>query len=166
VPAAKDTVTDIVQGVMDALRNGLDIALFGEVRNSRSRRDSGRTYVSYDRYSSRDRDDRRDRDRRDRDRRDDKKDDRRDDSSRNRRSHRFEDIVFETKGDAVDVRDTLINTIEQYGQATVANFYDLVGITEEYTDHDYGWTNLASSSISMVRGGGWVVNLPKPILLD
>jgi hypothetical protein len=150
VPAAKDTITDIVQGVMDAVKTGLEVALFGEqARTSRGRRDSGRTYVSYDKYSSRD-----------------KRDDRRESyAARNRATHNFDDIVFETRNDAEEVLNSLIDYIEKYDEANVAVLYDLVGVNESYTDHKYGWRNLSSASVSRNRDG-YVLNLPRPILLE
>jgi hypothetical protein len=151
VPAAKDTVSDIVAGIVDAIKSGVEVALFGEVRSSRYRRDSGKSYVSYDKYSSKDRD---------------RRDDRRELSHRDRARHNFDDIVFESRDDALDVRNNLVDLIEQYGEATVANLYDLVGITESFTDTKYGWKNLASSSVSKIGREGYVLNLPKPILLD
>jgi flagellin-like hook-associated protein FlgL len=152
IPAAKDTVSDIVGGIVDAIKSGVEVALFGEVRSiSRSRRDSGRSYVSYDKYSSKDRD---------------RRDERRELSHRDRARHNFDDIVFESRDDALDVRNNLVDLIDQYGEATVANLYDLVGITESFTDTKYGWKNLASSSVSKIGRDGYVLNLPKPILLD
>jgi hypothetical protein len=150
VPAAKDTITDIVQGVMDAIKTGLEVALFGEQARTSRGRDRGRTsYVSYDRYSSRD-----------------KKDDRRESyAARNRATHNFDDIVFETRNDAEEVLNSLIDYIEKYDEASVAVLYDLVGVTESFTDHKYGWRNLSSASVSRTRDG-YVLNLPRPLLLE
>jgi hypothetical protein len=158
IPAAKDTISDIVQGITDTIQGSIEVSLFGETRrrSSRSSRDRGGSYVSYNSYSSRDRD-------RDRDRRDDRRD--RDVSSRNRARHNFDDIILETRGDAEEVRSNLVDLIEDYGQASVSDLYDLVGVTGNFTDDKWGWDNLASSSVSRVRDG-YVLNLPKPIPLD
>jgi hypothetical protein len=148
IPAAKSTLEDMVKG-------GIEMLLHGESKgSSRSSRDRGRSYVSYNNYSRRD-----DRDR-DRDR------DRRDLSYRDRSRHNFDELIFETRADAEEVIDRLMDLIDEYGQATVANLYDLVGITEEFTDHKYGWTNLRSAHPTRVRDGGYQLNLPRPILLD
>lgn len=144
VPAAKSTVSDMVQG-------GIEMLLFGERKGSRTTRDKGRSYVSYNNYGSRDRD--RDRDR-DRER-----------SSRNRSKHSFDDIVLSSRGEAEEVLSHLVDLTIDYGQATIADLYDLVGITQEYTDRKYGWTDLGGASVSREREG-YVLNLPKPRVVD
>ena len=50
--------------------------------------------------------------------------------------------------------------IDMYGRVSVADLYDLVGITGNYTDNNYGWTNLASAEPIRVRDG-YVIKLPK-----
>jgi hypothetical protein len=121
----------------------------GEKRGSRTRRDGSKSYVSYNNYSSRDRD---------------RRDDRRDISSKNRAHHNFDDIILSSRGEAEEVLSQLVDMTLDYGQATVADLYDLVGITSEYTDRDWGWENLSSASVSRVRDG-YMLNLPRTILL-
>jgi hypothetical protein len=148
IPAAKSTITEMIQILPELLFYN------GEKRGYRAtKRDSGRSYVSYNNYSSRDRD---------RDRRDD----RRTISDRNRALHNFDEIVLESRADADDVLDHLADLISEYGQATVADLYDLVGITGSFTDNRYGWTEIGGSSSSRLRSGGYVLNLPRPILLE
>lgn len=144
IPAAKDTLYDMVKG-------SLEMSLFGEKKGSRTRRDNGRSYVSYDRMSSSS------------SRRDDR--DRRDFSNRNRAHHNFDDIIIASRGEAEEVLSNLVDLIIDYNQATVADLYELVGMTANYTDRNYGWTDLSSSSVSRARDG-YLLNLPKPILLD
>ena len=56
--------------------------------------------------------------------------------------------------------------IDQYGEATVADFYELVGVTGNgYTDRSYGWKDLKQAYISRVREG-FLFNLPRCIELD
>lgn len=137
IPAAKSTISDMVQG-------GIEILLFGERKGSRTRRDNGRSYVSYNNYSSRDR---------------------REVSPQNRARHSFDELVFGTRGEAEEVLSHLVDLVDEYGQANVSDLYDLAGVTANFTDNKYGWTNLASASVSRVREG-YVINLPKAILLD
>lgn len=150
IPAAKDTISDIVKGITETIQGTIEVSLFGERKRSGSR-DRGRSYVSYNNYS--------------RDKRDDRRDDRREISSRDRARHNFDDIILENRGEAEEVRNHLVDLIIDYGQATVSDLYDLVGITGEFTDNKYGWTDLRSSSVGRVREG-YVLNLPKPKLLD
>lgn len=145
VPAAKSTISDMVQ-------SGIEMLLFGEKKGSRTRRDGGRSYVSYNSYSSSYR-------------RDDRRDDRRDVSSRNRARHNFDEIVLDSRGEAEEVLSCLVDLVIDYGEATVADLYDLVGVTGNFTDNKYGWRDLSSASVSRVRDG-YLLNLPKVKLLD
>ena len=144
IPAAKTMISDMVGG-------GIEMLLFGERRGSRTRREGGRSYTSYGSYYS-------DRDR-DRDR------DRRSISPVSRARHDFDEIVLETRGEAEEVLSHLVDLTIDYGMATVADLYDLVGITSQFTDNKFGWTDLRDASVSRVRGG-YLINLPKTQVLD
>lgn len=148
IPAAKAMISDMVGG-------GIEMLLFGE-RRSRStsiRRDGGRSYTSYGSFyrgAS-------DRDPRDRDRRDI--------SRVSRARHDFDEIVLETRGEAEEVLSHLVDLTIDYGMATVADLYDLVGITSNFTDNKYGWSDLRNASVSRVRGG-YLINLPRTQPID
>ena len=86
-------------------------------------------------------------------------------SDRGRARHNFDEIVLSSRGEAQQVLDRLIDLVDTYEIATVGDLYDLVGITENFTDQKWGWTNLASARISRV-GGGYLLNLPRPQPLD
>lgn len=140
IPAAKSTVSDMVSG-------GVERLLFGSNnRDSRSRRDKGRSFTSYSSYYKQD-------NKRERD------------TSRNRARHDMDDIILETRGEAEEVLSQLVDMIEDYGMVTVADFYDLVGITGNFTDNKYGWENLSRADIRRVRDG-YLIDLPRPILID
>lgn len=140
VPAIKNLIYDTVTG-------GLDLKLFGQMRTgSRTVRNKGKSYVSYNNmYSSRDRQPAR--------------------TAVNRVTHNFDDIILETRGDAEEVLSMLVDLIEDYGMASVADLYDSVGVTSNFTDRKYGWTNLASASVSRVRDG-YLLSLPRTTLLE
>ena len=48
---------------------------------------------------------------------------------------------------------------------SVADLYDLVGISGNYTDNKYGWTNLRNSDVQRVRDG-YLLKLPKALPFD
>lgn len=81
-------------------------------------------------------------------------------SARTRAHHEFDDLILATRGEAEDVVDQLIELIELYDQATVADLYSLVGFPGEFTDRSWGWYDLSSASVRHVRGGYMLV-LPK-----
>lgn len=85
------------------------------------------------------------------------------------RYHRPDDICFASEQDAKRVRDALMDIIEAYDVATVAQFCELSDISSNYTDERYGWKNIASAKIESARNGDhidWYLVLPKPIVLD
>lgn len=139
IPAAKSTIFEMITG-------GVEMRLFGTTKGTRTRRDRGKSFVSYDKVSYR-------------------QEERRP-PFRSTTSHRnFDDIVITTRGEAEEVLSNLVDLTIDYDMATVADFYDFVGIQQRFTDQKYGWTNLSDATISRVRGG-YLINLPKPILLD
>ena len=141
VPAIKKAISDIVT-------DGIDIILYGGSGNGRKRSSSGSiSYTSYSRFSDRFSD---------RDRRDDR---------RSSIGYRFNDIIFDDRREAKEVLERLDELIDNYGKATVADFYDLVDISGNYTDNRYGWTSLRNADIVSVRDG-WMIKLPKALVLD
>jgi len=140
IPAAKDTLEDLVKG-------SIEVLLRGEVKGRRTGR-GGKSYVRYDKVSYRN-----------------ERDERREPSARNRSHHDFDDILLDSRGEAEEVLSTLVDLVEDYEVASVADLYDLVGIESTFVDTKYGWTNLSRASISRVRDG-YLIDLPQAKLLD
>ena len=134
VPAVKKAISDIV-------RDGIDMILYGETKNHKS--GSNASYVSYRSYS-------------DRDRRDDRRYE-----TRTRSGYACDDIILESRGEAEDVLTRMDELMDEYGVVSVADLYDLVGITGNYTDNKYGWTNIRNAEPVRVRDG-YMLRLPKP----
>jgi hypothetical protein len=145
VPAAKDMVAD-------AGSQAIERFLFGETRAG-SRRPGARRggspngYVSYNNFS-----------RRDADRADPRN---RDFSRRARSSHDFDEILLETRVEANEVIDKMFDLVSQYDQVTVADLYDLVGISASFQDQKWGWTDIRGAGATKVRGG-YLLDLPRP----
>ena len=72
----------------------------------------------------------------------------------------MDDIIFETRADAEAVIDQIIDIIDAYGKATVADLYDAADLTQPYTSNKYGWTNFSSAEV-VRNGDGYVIKLPK-----
>ena len=147
LPATKNLLFDIIT-------QGSERSIFGDVRN-RTRGTIGRP-VGYNKMyngGSNNRDPR------------DNQLEPRHMTQRGRSTHNFDEIILASRGEAEEVLDQLSATIEQYDTATVSDLYALVGITGNFTDDKYGWTSLAESSVSSVRGG-FLLNLPNPKALD
>lgn len=58
-----------------------------------------------------------------------------------------DDLVFETEEEAEKIMSELEDTITKYGVATVADLYDLCGLSTEYTSNKYGWTTIRDFKI-------------------
>lgn len=149
IPAAKDVFAD-------AVSQGIERMLFGDARSSSRRtglRPGGSTgHVSYNKYSSRP------------PWRSDKKDEPRI-SHRARASHDFDEIILATRAEAEEVIGRLFDLVGQYEQATVADLYDLVGITSNFTDEKWGWTDIRGAGATRVTNG-YLLDLPRPEPLD
>lgn len=139
IPAAKKAISDIVT-------NGIDMILYGEARGKDRRRDGG-SRVSYTKYYEHDRD-------------------REYDRNRSRRSvYDYDDIILDTRREAEDVLNRMDDLIDAYGMVSVADLYDLVGVTGNYTDNKYGWTNLRNAEVRRTRDG-YLIKLPKALPFD
>lgn len=77
-----------------------------------------------------------------------------------------DDIILDTRAQANDALDELDYIIHKYGQASIANFYDIVGVTGEWTDNRYGWTSIRGAAIKPVRDGFMVILPPTRVLED
>jgi hypothetical protein len=139
IPAVKNTIQDIVTNGISMLLNNGEVAKGG-------RRSSGASRISYRDYYDRD----------DRNRN-------RDGNRYNRSStYAYDDIILESRSEAEDVIARLDELIDVYGTASIADLYDLVGISGQYTDNDYGWTDLRAASHIRVRDG-YLLKLPRAV---
>lgn len=148
IPAAKDTV-------VDAMSQGAEKMFFGEARSS-SRRSGNRPgsnngYVSYNRYAPTNTHGRRE--------------EPRVPSRRARATHNFDEIILATRVEAEEVIDRLFDLVSRYDSATVADLYELVGVTGDYTDDKYGWVDIRGAGVTRVRNG-YLLDLPKPEPLE
>ncbi len=138
IPVVKDTIAQLVKG-------SIDMIFYGEVKSSSrsSRSGTNASRVSYrDFYDDR------------RDRRDDR---------RTSTRYSYDDVIFDNKEDANEVLTRMDEIVEQYGVVTVADLFDLAGITGNgYTDQNYGWTSTRSASVERTRGGEYFLKLQRP----
>ena len=137
IPALKKAISDIIT-------NGIDIILYGESRGNK-RRDTydrvsyGSYYASNVKYSER--------------------------PAIRPSNYSFDDVVLSTRGEAEEVLMRMDELMETYGLVRVADLYDLVGITADYTANKYGWMNIRSAEVVRVRDG-YVIKMPRVQPLD
>lgn len=72
----------------------------------------------------------------------------------------YDDIVFGNRGDAEEVLYRMEELLERFEVVSVADLFDMAGISCNYTDNKYGWTDLRSAHVERVRDG-YIINLPR-----
>lgn len=88
---------------------------------------------------------------------------RRKDSSRIMNTLDYDEIEFETRGDAEAVLSGMEEILSQYDFVTIADLYDLAEIsTNNYNVHKYGWNDLREAQVVRSRGG-FAIKLPRAI---
>lgn len=83
-----------------------------------------------------------------------------------RPSYNFQNIIFETRGDAEIILRELAKAIDIFGIVSVSDMYEMAKIpNDNYTLNDYGWTDIRGAEV--VRyGGAYTINLPNPVLIS
>lgn len=137
VPAIKKAVSDIVT-------NGIDMILYGG-NGGPKKRTTNSSYISYNNYSDRNR-----------------REIHSYGTTTTRTGYSYDEISIPSRGEAEEVLSRMDELIETYGMVSVADFYDLVGVTGEYTDNKYGWTNIRNAEVVRARDG-YVIKLPKAL---
>lgn len=138
IPAIKKAISDIVT-------DGIDILLYGESRG-RTRRSpvdkiSYRSYYDTGYHQPRDT------------------------RALSYSPYSYDDIILSTRGEAEEVLMRMDELMETYKLVRVADLYDLVGISGNYTDNKYGWTNIRNAEIVRVRDG-YMIKMPRAIPID
>ena len=140
IPAAKKAISDIVT-------NGIDMILYGETGRSKNNRVAGG--ISYRSYYDR------------------KDEERRYGSTRQARTrYSYDELTFESRGEAEEILERMDELIATYDFVTVADYYDLAGVTCEYTDNKYGWKDIRGADIRRDRDGGYTIKLPSVRPID
>lgn len=133
----------IIPAAKDAVLSCVEIVLYGESKKNRKK---GGSRIDYSAYSS-------------------SRESKRTVSRRDRATHNFDTISFDSKGDADAVLDQMLFLCDKFGAATVADFYDLVGVEQTSADQDYGWVDLRSARVRHTRYG-WILDMDRPYFLD
>lgn len=140
------TIPAIQNLVYDVIDNGAERLLFGSGGRSPRRRGGPDRRPHYVNYSGRSTLERRE--------------GTRDISTAARRTHDFGEIILSSRAEADEVLDKLAGLVEQYGQASVLDLYELVNIDANFTDDKWGWTQLRTAGVIRVRDG-YLLDLPR-----
>ena len=66
--------------------------------------------------------------------------------------------ILSSREEAEEVLATLHDILEKYGQVTVVDYKELVGVSSSYTENKRGWTDLSDAHVERTFDG-WVVVL-------
>lgn len=139
IPAAKRTISDIVT-------NGIDMLLYNEAGRSH-RRNGGGSKFNYSGCFDRPSEPRRA-------------------GSANRTGFDYDEIIFDSRGDAELVLEGMEMMIEKYGRISVADLYDMADVSNtNFAAHKYGWADIRNARVAHVRDG-YILNLPHPMPID
>ena len=136
----------VKKAVCDIVTDGISMVLYGETGRAKSRSTSSK--VSYRDYYDRRNDDRNHRS-----------------ITRARRGFDYDEIVFDSKGEAESILTRMDELIDRYGFVTVLDLYDMADLTAPYTANKYGWTNISRAESVRVRDG-YILKLPRALPLD
>lgn len=138
VPSVKKALYELVVGT-------LDMTLYGGRGNGGKRPTADK--VSYRDYNGVSR-----------------RDERSYNTTRTASGYSYDDVIVDTRGEAEAVIMRMDEIMEEYEQVRVADLYDLVGISGNYTDNNYGWTNIRNAEVVRVRDG-YKIKMPRAIPL-
>lgn len=159
IPAVKDALSSMVSQSSNAVTQGFDRLLFPDGNNrprSNSRPQSGNPrYVNYTQYSSSSSNARR-------------REDPRPMSQTGRRIHDFREVELDTRSEANDIIDKMAELAAEYGQVTLTDFYNLVGITPTWQDDKFGWKDISGFGPVRrnARTGWFMFDFPPPEQLE
>lgn len=143
IPAVKETFRNLIV-------NTLDMSLFGKVRSSKNTEQrGGSTYIAYDRAYGNGREEAYRRQTR---------------STAPLRINELNRVVFQNKADAIDVLSHLLEEIEEYHVASIADFLSYSGIDVAPIHHKWGWYDLVDVAVvEDPDSRGFYIKLPKPV---
>lgn len=130
VPTIKKAISDIVS-------NGINMILYGE-KGVENRKRKSTSKISYEDFYS----------------------DKRSPVRTVKSQYNFDNVILGNRGDAENVLACMDDLISEYKMASVADLYQLVGISCEYTDHNYGWTDITKAYVDPIRDG-YLIRMPR-----
>jgi hypothetical protein len=83
-----------------------------------------------------------------------------------RRSRDEEELIFNLRSDAQAVLEEMYERLEEYDSVSVGDLMSMLDKPSTHTDQKWGWEDLQGSEIRTVRGGGYLLRLPKIVQLD
>lgn len=73
---------------------------------------------------------------------------------------RLDEVILVQRAEAESVVEALIDLVDKYNFASVADLWDLLGQPSTYVDNSWGWTNLSNITIKQIREG-YLIEFPE-----
>ena len=136
----------LIPAAKKAISDVIDMLLYGE--SGRNKKTSTASKISYRSYF-------------------DSSSNRRDPSSaRIRNGFEYDELLFDTRGDAEAVLDGLDEALSKYGVVSVGDLYDLADVsTNNYMVNEYGWSDIRCAAVVRVKDK-YMLKLPKAKPID
>lgn len=134
-------VPAIKKGIYDIVTNGIDMIIYG----GKGKGGSSGSKVSYRSYY---------------DRNNQNSSNRGSEHMTSRSAADYDEIVFNTRGEAEAAKQQMQDIIARYGMVTVNDLYEMTPLTPPYTAQNYGWENLSNVDVVRVHGG-YILKLPR-----
>lgn len=88
--------------------------------------------------------------------------------TRGKSNFNYDELLFDSRGDADDVLDQLSDMMHRYHTVSLADLFDASGVTCPHTYNRYGWDE--DEDIARARvvrtSDGWMIKLPRPRPID
>lgn len=140
VPGIKDTVCDIMDTTLHML-------FYKSPNGRRTTKPSSNSRVSYSSYYR------------------ESDTPKKQNKSNNNGRYAYNDIIFEERGDALEVMNRMREIFDKYGLVRLSEYYDYAGVTtdlDNYTLRDWGWTDLNDGNMQLLKDrDGYRIRLPK-----
>lgn len=77
----------------------------------------------------------------------------------------YDSLIFNSRVEAETVLQKMMEMLETYGLVSIADMYDLAGVTHPFTYDKYGWYDLRNSDVIRTNEG-YYIKTPKVVSLD
>ena len=152
----KDIVMPAIKNIIaDSITSGINMALFGENKPSRNigrGYDYGRTYAPKTDYASR---------------YGAPQPSAQPQAPSYRGYNYVVEYVIEDRMKAAEILSIMKENADKYGSVSVADYYEMLGIGTEFTDHNWGWgLGAISRTTIMPTRGGYIIKFPPLEVLE
>lgn len=145
IPSGKKVISDIAGTISDTLRNIVDVKLYGKegaALNKSQRYGNNIQKFDYSAING-------------------TKTNSSELRSTNGNDYQYTKVSINTLNDAKDLLSQMADMIDAYGNVRISDLNEMLGISGDYTDDNYGWTSVRDVKIIQVRDG-YKLNLPSP----